>query len=65
MLLEPLVLQHFQKQCCQQDWFYNISKNTVARSIGFTTFPKNNDARTIGFTTFPKITCLKKVILQI
>ena len=40
MLLQSLVLQHLQKQCCQNHWWCNILKNNVAKSIGFTTFPK-------------------------
>ena len=40
MLLETLILQSFRKQCYYRHWFYNISKQHVARTIGVTTFPK-------------------------
>ena len=40
MLLEPLVLQHFQK--------------TVVKTIRFTIIPKNRVAKDIGFTTCSK-----------
>ena len=40
MLLKQLVLQHLQKQCCWNHWFYNLSKNDAAKTNGFTTFTK-------------------------
>ena len=39
-LLKPLVLQHFQKQCCQNHWGYNISNTDAAKTNSFTTHPK-------------------------
>ena len=50
MLLEQLILQHFQKQYCQSHWFYNSSKNNVAK--------------TNGVTTCPNIMLLKPLVLQ-
>ena len=37
---EALALQHLQKQSVQNHSFYNIYKNKVSRTIGFTTFSK-------------------------
>ena len=77
MLLEPLVLQHFQKQCCWNHWFYNISKNNVAKTIGFTivsnrhmllTFltvdiSKNNVAETNGFSNIVFVNVVEPLVL--
>ena len=73
MLLEPLVLHHFQKEpFAKTNDFATFpnkmlltpivlqhSKNKVARAIGFTTFPKIG---TIGFTTSPKTMLLKPLV---
>ena len=50
VLLDTLILQHFQKQYCLNHGFNNISKHNVAE--------------TIGFTTFPKLMLLKAIVLQ-
>ena len=65
MLLEPLVVQHFQHQ-----WFFNLvrttcSKHTVVRTIWFYNIYKNNVSRTVGFTTLLSIMFLKLLVLQL
>ena len=65
MLLEPLVLQYFLKQCCRHHWFYNISKNSVAITIGFTAYPKIMLLKPLVLATLSKRILLKPLVLQL
>ena len=40
MLRKPLVLQHVQKQCYWNHWFYNISKSMLLKPMVSKHFPK-------------------------
>ena len=37
--VKPMVLSTGVWQCCQIDWFYNMYRNNVAKTIGFTMIP--------------------------
>ena len=76
MLVEQLVLQHFQKRCCGNHWFYNISKHSVAKTTGFTTFSKaqllkyltvviskNSVAETNGFSNIGSVHVVEPLVL--